>query len=78
MSAIEFLDRGVELLAFLPLHQQLRYLFTPLDVLDGLNTSPRAEGEVQLAAVIEDPFFIDMHEQADAIIGLLEVGGFGV
>ena len=54
MSAIELLDRGVELLAFLLLHQQLRYLFTPLDVLDGLNTSPRAEGEVQLAAVIED------------------------
>jgi hypothetical protein len=44
---------------------------------DGLNTSPRAEGEVQLAAVVEDPilrlhiFRVDMREPTNAIVSLL-------
>lgn len=33
MCAIEFLDCGVELLAFLPLYQQLGYLLAPLRIL---------------------------------------------
>ena len=42
--------------------------------MDGLNTSPRAEGEVQLAAIVEDPilrlhiFQVNMHKPVNAIV----------
>ena len=49
-----------------------------------LTRGPRAGGEVQPAAVIEDPilqlhiFRVDMHEPVNAIVSLPEVGAFGV